>query len=327
MNMRLTVFLFIVFGLSQIVKAQDPHFSQFYANPLYLNPAFAGSEKCPRATLNYRNQWPALGSTYVTYSAAYDQHVDWLEGGVGLNLINDAQGDGAINTFYANLMYAYTFRVNRKFYLKGGFEASYIYKTLNWDYVFPDMLHPLYGAIYPTQEDYVPTDLNKGYFDFSLGLLGYTGSHYFGLAVHHLTEPPESYRDNSDAVLPRKWTLHYGTKIPIRVRGFKKGEIFLSPNIIYERQRDFEQFNYGLYFSRKSIVGGFWLRQNFKFQYDSFIMLLGYIKDNYRFSYSYDLTISRLRNATLGSHEVSVGYIFACRNKKPKFRAISCPSF
>ena len=34
--------------LSSDVMAQDPQFSQFYANPLYLNPAFAGTARCPR---------------------------------------------------------------------------------------------------------------------------------------------------------------------------------------------------------------------------------------------------------------------------------------
>ena len=41
--------------------AQDPEFSQFYANPLYLNPALAGVTICARANANYRNQWPAIG--------------------------------------------------------------------------------------------------------------------------------------------------------------------------------------------------------------------------------------------------------------------------
>ena len=54
--------------------AQDPEFTQFYANPLYLNPAFAGTARCPRVNLNYRNQWPGISGTYVTYSASYDQH-------------------------------------------------------------------------------------------------------------------------------------------------------------------------------------------------------------------------------------------------------------
>ncbi len=46
--------------------AQDPEFTQFYANPLYLNPAFAGTARCPRICLNYRNQWPGITGTFVT---------------------------------------------------------------------------------------------------------------------------------------------------------------------------------------------------------------------------------------------------------------------
>ncbi|MFM8742085.1 MAG: type IX secretion system membrane protein PorP/SprF, partial [Cytophagales bacterium] len=36
------------------VDAQDPQFSQFYAAPLYLNPAFAGSTNQNRVGINYR---------------------------------------------------------------------------------------------------------------------------------------------------------------------------------------------------------------------------------------------------------------------------------
>ena len=57
-------------GIWQDVYAQDPQFTQFYANPLYLNPAFAGTARCPRICMNYRNQWPNLSGTYVTYSAS-----------------------------------------------------------------------------------------------------------------------------------------------------------------------------------------------------------------------------------------------------------------
>ena len=64
-----SIILVVVFAaISLNVKAQDPAFSQFYANPLYLNPAFAGSDICPRASLNFRDQWPGIGKTYVTYN-------------------------------------------------------------------------------------------------------------------------------------------------------------------------------------------------------------------------------------------------------------------
>ena len=78
--------------------AQDPQFTQFYANPLYLNPAFAGTARCPRVVMNYRNQWPALTGTFVTTSASYDQHVDGLTGGLGLLVTHDQAGKGTLNT-------------------------------------------------------------------------------------------------------------------------------------------------------------------------------------------------------------------------------------
>ncbi|HXB12127.1 MAG TPA: type IX secretion system membrane protein PorP/SprF, partial [Bacteroidia bacterium] len=72
--------------------AQDPQFTQFYANPLYLNPAFAGSARCPRICMNFRDEWPAIPGTFVTYSASYDQHVDDLAGGIGLLVTQDQAG-------------------------------------------------------------------------------------------------------------------------------------------------------------------------------------------------------------------------------------------
>jgi len=43
---------------SNDLKAQDPHFSQFYAAPLYLNPALAGTSAGNyRVGVNYRDQW------------------------------------------------------------------------------------------------------------------------------------------------------------------------------------------------------------------------------------------------------------------------------
>ena len=48
------------------VRAQDAEFTQFYANPVFMNPAFAGSARCPRFVMQYRNQWPAMSGNYVT---------------------------------------------------------------------------------------------------------------------------------------------------------------------------------------------------------------------------------------------------------------------
>ena len=55
--------------------AQDPIYSQFYAAPLQLNPAFAGNAYAPFIAANYRSQFASFnnGAAYSTYSVSYDQ--------------------------------------------------------------------------------------------------------------------------------------------------------------------------------------------------------------------------------------------------------------
>ena len=96
-------------------NAQDPTFTQFYSNPIYLNPAFAGSHGCPRFGLNYRNEWPSLTGNYVTYSAAYDQYFKNISGGIGVLVTHDEQGSGTIQTSMLGLIYSYHLKVTRKF--------------------------------------------------------------------------------------------------------------------------------------------------------------------------------------------------------------------
>ena len=67
---------------------QDVEFSQYYANPLYLNPAFAGSDNYARVSLNYRTILPTSFGDYSTYSASLDKYYDELSGGVGFQIMN-----------------------------------------------------------------------------------------------------------------------------------------------------------------------------------------------------------------------------------------------
>ena len=112
--------------ISNDANAQDPAFSQFYANPLYLNPAFAGAtpKGCPRANLNYRDQWPGIDRTYITTSASWDQHIKGIGGGLGVMVAQDRSGAGNLNTTHASLLYSYHLKVNQQLGFNAGFEAS-----------------------------------------------------------------------------------------------------------------------------------------------------------------------------------------------------------
>ena len=60
------------------VTAQDPHFTQFYAAPTYLSPAFAGTTIQNRFALQFRDQWPSIPGAFVSYNLAADQYLSLI---------------------------------------------------------------------------------------------------------------------------------------------------------------------------------------------------------------------------------------------------------
>lgn len=311
----LPVLLFFCIYSSNL-SAQDPIFSQFYANPLYLNPAFAGTMRCPRVNLNFRNQWPGIQGTYVTYSASVDRHFDGIHGGVGLIATSDNAGRGVLRTTNIGGIYSYLLNVRRDFSLKFGFQATYFQKTIDWSKLtFGDMIDQRRGFVYTTNE--VQRLVTKSGVDFSAGILGYSQKYFLGVAVNHLTEPDEGLQGTSK--LPRKFTAHAGAVIPL---GDKGNQTFISPNLLYQQQQDFRQMNMGLYVTKWPFVGGLWYRTG-----DAFIALIGIQQHSFKIGYSYDVTISKLSNASAGSHEISFCQQFQCKPAKKKFRMVSCPSF
>ncbi|REJ81174.1 MAG: type IX secretion system membrane protein PorP/SprF [Bacteroidetes bacterium] len=315
---KVLIFFFIV--CTGTTSAQDPEFTQFYANPLYLNPAFAGTARCPRVNLNYRNQWPALTGTFVTYTASYDQHVEPLGGGLGLLVLNDKAGENTLTTTNVSGMYSYLLNVTREFSVKFGLQGTYAQKKLDWDKLtFGDMIDPRYGFVYETQETRPNT--NKSFWDFSAGILGYSNKVYGGVAVNHITEPEEFYiRAAPGSRLPMKITGHVGAVLPLG--GGRDEGTYISPNFLWQKQRDFEQYNIGVYLAKAPLVGGLWYRGS-----DSFILLVGLQQGMFKFGYSYDITVSKLAKSSAGSHELSLGLQFPCSPKKKRFRTIKCPAF
>ncbi len=314
--------LFILVGGNKKVIGQDPIFTQFYSNPMYLNPAFAGSRVCPRFALNYRNEWPNISGNFITTAAAYDQKVESLSGGLGLIVLTDNAAK-TVKTTRVSAVYAYNQSITRKFSINFGIEATFFQKSLDWNKLtFGDMIDPRRGFVYPTN------DLSRGGtssgVDFSAGVIGYTDKFFFGFATHHLNEPNESLMNSVDVPLPMRYTAHLGAVMPLEMNGgrYAKNKDFISPNIIFTQQGTFQQLNMGLYIKKSSLTGGIWYRNK-----DAFIITLGLESEYIKVGYSYDVTISKLSLGSGGSHEVSMGFNFACRPKKKSFRTISCPSF
>lgn len=320
-----SVLLLLLFA-ARSAFAQDPGFSQFYGNPVYLNPALAGNKLCPRLTLNYRNQWPSIPASFVTYSVSYDQYVDFLSGGVALLVVSDQAGDGMLTNNSFSGVYSYRLEASRSIVLNAGLQATYQQLSIDWDkFVFADQL--VNGG--QTQEP-VPANLTRSFPDFSAGILaGYRESFYVGFAAHHLSQPDNGFYPGSGSRQLMKYTVHAGAifnLLPLSGFDDNRNVPSISPNILYQQQGDFRQLNTGMYLNLYPFVAGLWFRYNFD-NSDAAIALLGFEHNQFKIGYTYDYTVSRLSNATGGAHEVSVAWQFACPERSNKIRAIKCPSF
>jgi len=314
------------------VKAQDPQFTQFYAAPTYLNPAFAGTTLQSRVGLNYRNQWPAMPKAFVTYNFSYDQFLPDLSSGIALLATHDKAGTGALRSTTLSFIYAYEARLSRTVSLRPALQFSYANRNINFnDLIFGDQL--INGTTTTTTQPIAePVNL----VDFSSGILLYSNRAWLGFSAHHLNEPTESlFADVS--VLPRKYSLHGGLRVRLKDTATKvrKNSAVFAFN--YKSQAQFDQLDFGVYFETPPFTVGLWYR-NLPFKqngfnrinHDAVAILLGAEAMGYKIGYSYDITVSNLSmGATAGAHEISL--IFEWANKQntraAKRRVIPCAKF
>jgi type IX secretion system PorP/SprF family membrane protein len=292
-------------------KAQDPEFSQFYANPLYLNPAFAGTSEFPRVVANYRNQWPKNGNTFVTYDFSYDSYVKSMKGGLGFQMLYDRELNGVVNTINTSFFYSYHIKAGDQLFFTMALQAGFIYKQFNTSgLIFPGMIDQGNGNITGNY----PLPVENGQIivpDLSFGIAGQSEDVYFGLAVDHLTQPNQSIIEGDQVGrLPIKLTLHVGSKMHKFHRLLFSKEFTLSPNVIYQQQGSFKQLNLGIYMTEKWLTFGAWYRNNLSVRPDAAIAMIGYTDPKFQVGYSFDFTLSNLAAYSYGSHELSLIFFF-----------------
>ena len=329
--MRPRIFILIIFTIFVFsASAQDPQFSQFYANPIYTNPAFAGSSGNYRFVLSARDQYTALQNNYKTGAVSFDANIPQVGGGLGAMVTTDVAGDGLLTTTSFNGIYSYQIHVNRNLTMRAGIEASYVQKSFDFSkYHFGDQIDDRYGFINPTNER-IPVQ-QIGFPNFGVGFLVYTNIFFGGFAIANITEPNQSFyfpsSSNSQYTLPRRYTAHAGLNLYLSSEKHEEDRIMISPNIIYMQQRDYNQLNLGFYVKKQALTAGLWFRQTSQ-NSDAAIILIGLKFPKFRVGYSYDITVSGARTATQGSHELSIAYEFRpIKHEKKLFKPLVCPVF
>jgi type IX secretion system PorP/SprF family membrane protein len=300
--------------------AQDPQFSQFFSNPLYLNPAFAGTGTYPRIVSNYRNQWPSSGNTFVTYNFSYDKYVLAMKGAIGFQTLYDREVSGNINTIQSSFVYCYHVKVNDRLFFTSALQAGFIYKQFNTgNLIFPGMINQENGSINGSYA--LPVESGQKIFpDFSFGMVGQQDFVYFGFALSHLTEPNQSIIEGDNmGNLPMKFTAHIGAKANDFIRSLFSKEFSVSPNAIYQQQGVFKQMNFGMYMTHKTVTLGAWYRNNLSARPDAAIAMIGYSTPLMQLGYSFDYVLSDLSMYSMGSHEISLIFYIGNNIRKRDF--------
>jgi type IX secretion system PorP/SprF family membrane protein len=337
----------LILSATQVVTAQDPQFSQFYAAPLYLNPAFAGSTGQARAGVNYRNQWPAITSNFTTINAYFDYFILDKKSAVGGYLYRDREGLAGLSSIQLALQYAYELTITDGLAFRPGAQVSFYNRDLNFDKLtFGDQIDPATGDIIsPVTAEQFDTGFNKFFVDLSLGGLFYSRRAWLGVSAFHLNTPNQSILDE-ESPLPIKLSVHGGLKFFMKPGVVGSGiyarnaERSVGPAIQYRRQGDFSQLDVGTYLTLEPMVLGLWYRGipfkslNGFVNNESIVLLLGFMKlgdkDQLNIGYSFDYTISKLGAGSGGSHEFSLVYTWPMRNPRkppPDKMVIPCPDF
>lgn len=330
----------IAICFAQLSQAQDLHFSQFFNSPLTTNPANTGfiPDGDYRLGVNFRDQWSSIMSIpYKTMSAFGDVQLmksryetGWL--GAGAVILRDVAGSGNLTStkLYGSL--AYHQMIGYGSLVSLGFNVGYANKQINAaNLKFPDQFD---GKFFDNK---LPTSVvlqrnNIGYLDMQVGM-NYA---YFpndkvylntGFSVHHLNQPKESFFESNDV----------STKVARRYIGFLNGsfmindEWIVNPNAYFTTQAGASELvaglnaNYNLSGDGEYVlIGGLYYRHQ-----EAVIPMVGLGYKDYVFSFTYDATISELKNYnnTRGAFEFSLIKQGVFDRYNGNRRETICPSF
>lgn len=331
-------------------KAQDAHFSQFNASPLYLNPGMTGVFGCNyRFTAIYRSQWnsilkdesvPMFRSIAASYDMRFNKGLSKHDAfGIGAMFFNDRAGESRFGTNQLNMSFSYLKSLNYQGnnYLSLGFQAGAAQRNMNGDLRFGNQFDGEgYNAALPSQE---VTDFGSFmFFDINAGLFWYYApkkrvNYYAGAFAYHLNRPSQSFYGGNEAKMFMKYGINGGLQFPLAA------QIDLLPGLMFMKQGPATETNIGTmikwFFDPGNPAGNaFYFGPYYRIvrgidspiNSESLILMGKMDIASFTVGLSYDLNFSQLTDASnaRGGFEISAAYI-GCFKQKNKVKF--CPRF
>lgn len=224
----------------------DPHFSQYFIQPMLLNPALTGAiEGDYRVSAVWRSQY---GNTFSTKGISAEMPTS-KNINLGLNLLNQSSSDKAYNYNNAYLSIAYTgVRFKNHFFVMA-MQAGVLNRNFNANKLE-------FGEQWVSGVGYDPSahssetlhKPNVFSFDAGAGLLYYDATAdrkinlFGGISAYHITKPADPFiaggeREN----MPVRYSVHAGARVMV------SDLLNIVPNVLYMKQGTVEEKMLGAY--------------------------------------------------------------------------------
>ena len=313
----LTTCLLLATTFSSVAQT-DPHFTQNYTYPLYINPALTGSSDGQyRVSAVYRGQWGSISNPYRTMGVSFDTRTN-NNIALGVNLMNQAAGDAGFNYLSTYGSIAYTgvkFGKENSQRIVFAMQVGIINRRVDpAKFKFGEQWNPItgYNSSNSTTESFArssSTALDMGvgalYFDATPGK---KSNAFGGISAFHINKPKDPIVATHDAELntiPLRLTFHGGVSYNL----FERTSIV--PHMLYMRQGTASETMFGTYVQinvnaeTDVMVGGYY---RFK---DAIAPFVGVDYKNFIIGLSYDANVSKLNamSRNVNSFELSFTYI------------------
>jgi type IX secretion system PorP/SprF family membrane protein len=330
---KLFVFSLSIIIVNRAVAQTDPHFTQNYTFPMYINPAMAGgSDGDYRASAVYRTQWGSITNPYRTTGLSFDMRTN-RNLALGIQIQNQSAGDGGFNYLNASASFAYTgvkFGKDNSRRLVLAMQVGVLNRRVDESkFKWGEQWNPItgYNANNLTTENFAATSATTP--DVGAGALYYDASTdkktnlFGGFSVYHLNKPKDPIISSQNTALntiPMRYVLHGGICFNISER------TRIIPHALFMQQGTAKEEMIGTYAQvNVNDETDFMIGAYYRFK-DAVAPYIGFDWRNFIVGLSYDVNASKLGSmaSNVNSFELSLSYVKRSGTRS-LFDFIHCP--
>lgn len=282
----LTILLSVSLAMAQF----EAGYTQYMFNGLAINPAYAGSHRSLDVSLISRFQSPAIDGSPNTQTLSGHTGIKGKKIGLGAMMITDKLGVTRQTGYYASFAYKINFdHATLAFGLQGGgTSVSSDYNQL---------------LIKQPGDPLVNGDIKEFQPNVGAGVYYYTPMFYAGLSM-----PQMIGALNKNITQYRPLILTTGVVFKLN------NALKLKPNLLVRMvENDLVEFHYNMNLLIKEIL---WVGASYRAGSSLSAILELKITNQLRLGYAYDATISDIRHADSGSHELLLNYQLRLSKKR-----------